>query len=115
MARSLLIPGQIDCERPSVHSVTTETATNVSFQNAPSRRSSVDQLPGNDLFAGLVDSNTASSANNGAVQAHQQPSAAQHWSNNNAPASDNSRWNNSGPSNPPPGNNANNNNNSGNQ
>ena len=69
-----------------MQSVTSETATNVSFPERSAGRASHDQSPGNDMFAGLVDSNTAADANTAAAQTPQP--AAQHWSDNSPSASD---------------------------
>src|SRR5882757_3752012 len=98
---------QIVSQGASVQSVSSEAATAVSFQNAPPRpaRSAADQSQANDIFAGLVDNNTAADASNAANQT-QQPSAAQNWPDNTSSA--NSPWNNQAPANQPANNNSNN-------
>ena len=90
-----------------MQSVSSETATAVSYQNAPQRpaRSAADQSQANDIFAGLVDNNTAADANNAASQAQQQ-SAPQNWPDNASSA--NNPWNNQAPASQPANNNSNN-------
>ena len=89
-----------------MQSVTSEAATNVSFQSAtPRPKPAADPSQGNDIFAGLVDSNTNNTA--------QGQSAQQNWPDNHSSTADNSRWRNSTSANPPANNN--NNDNSGNQ
>jgi flagellar hook-length control protein FliK len=47
-----------------VFSVTSETAANLSVQNAPSRPAKADQSPAPDSFSALIDSNVADTAGN---------------------------------------------------
>ena len=70
-------------------SVNSEAAANVSFQGA-AQWSRSNQAPGNDIFAALVDSNTANDASNAASTAQQQPSAASNNANDTPPPADNS-------------------------
>jgi hypothetical protein len=47
-----------------VFSVTSETAANLSLQNAPSRTAKADQSPAPDSFSALIDSNAADTSGN---------------------------------------------------
>ncbi len=61
-----------------MYSVTSEAATNVSFQSAPPRpaRSAPYPSQGNDIFAALLDSNAAADANNDSASAGAQAQPA---------------------------------------
>ena len=89
-----------------MHSVTSETATNMSFQGAPPKlaRSAPDSSLGNDIFANLIGNNAAADANN-ALPLPQPPPQSQsapppRRSDNNSRAANNN--DNNQPSNAPP-------------
>ena len=76
-------------------SVTSEAASSASFQGTPQRPARSDQAPANDIFAALVDSNSAANNSNdpanaaapqqpGPQRSNDAPSAANN--NNAAPA-----------------------------
>ena len=69
-------------------SVTSETAANLSLQNAPSRSARADQSPAPDSFSALIDSNAADTAGNDRPAAPERPSPQQRPDDTSA-ASDN--------------------------
>src|ERR1700691_3811776 len=110
LADHLTFPSSSNARGRPVVSVNPEVAANVSFQGAPQaaaqRSARSDQFAGNDIFAALVESNTANDANNAASasqqQQNQQPPAAPNRSDNTPPPANN----NSGPANNAANNNA---------
>jgi flagellar hook-length control protein FliK len=60
-------------ERPPVLSVTSETAANLSLQNAPSRSAKADPTPPPDSFSSLIDNNAAEPASSDRSAAPDRP------------------------------------------
>src|ERR1700704_5201877 len=75
MARSLLIERWIHLERRPVFSVTSDTASSVSFQDTRPKPARDDQRSTSDSFASLVDSIAADASNTRPPPAQPDPPA----------------------------------------